>query len=288
MISKKLRYIFTIFFICILYSSGFALMPDALKSLHIEKEYFPSQFKEVGKFGRITGKGKVVVLRRMVNRAFYAKEGDSIHEKDTIYTIGDCRARLEFKDGNLIIMSSDTSINVEKISFSAKKGKKSAFFRMWSGKIICYAVRLFRYPDMDLKLSTQTATIGVRGTKFGVELISGREARSYVPDGLIAGRGIYLAQVSPSAPITKVYGIEGELTVTSLVDGKSYLLKQNEVISAGPEGLGKAVFSPEAVRKFVEDIVQVIPPVSEKPEDITRERDIRTEEVEMMDQIDEM
>ncbi len=277
----------------ILFLSGsivFARMPDILKGMNIERKYFPSGYKKVGKMGRITGKGKVVILRKEINRAFYADEGDPVHEKDSIYTIGDCRARIEFKEGNLIIMSEDSALDIDKVYFSSKEGKKSALFHMWAGKIICYAVKLFRYPEVELTLKTKTAIVGVRGTKFGVEIISDKVKQSFLLERLIAGRGIHIAQSLHTGPVTRVYGIEGRVSVTSLVDGKSYLLKENEIISAGPGGLGRPIFNPDGVRRFLENIISPIvgpkEPASELPENITRERDIMTEDMERREDIE--
>lgn len=287
----KKRYLLSILIIFLIFIfpvSVFAQLPDSLKGSSIEKDYFPSKYKKVGKIGRLTGKGKVIISRKEIKRGFYADEGDPVHEMDSVYTVGDCRARLEFRDGNIVIMSSDSHLELNRVFFDAKEGKKSSLFYLWAGKVICYAVKLFRYPQVEFKLKTKTAIVGVRGTKFGVEIISDKMEQSFEIDNLVAGLRPYIAQASSPSIITKVYGIEGRVSVTSLVDGRSYMLKENEIIDAGPVGLGTPVFNPEGVKKFIEEIMESMTPVSEEPENVIRDRDIMKEEMERREEIEQI
>ena len=41
---------------------------------------------------------------------------------------------------------------------------------MLRGKVMFYAVRLFKYRTASMSVKTPTAVVGVRGTKFGVEV----------------------------------------------------------------------------------------------------------------------
>ncbi|MFH1349529.1 MAG: FecR family protein [Pseudomonadota bacterium] len=265
-------------------------MPEDLQQFDIKEQYIESQFSQVGSIIEIKGKGKLVSVHRANQNAFYGKEGDPIHENDALYTLDDCRVRIEFKDKNTVIMAPDTHLDVDKVYESIFKGKKSALFRMTRGKAIFYALRLFRYPEMSFELKTPTATVGVRGTKFGTEIESTKEGRSQVLNRMFAGRSLRSAQMDAGKQntITRVYGIEGEVHVTSLIDGRVQRLQENEILEADLKGLGTVKVDTERVMTFIQDVISgmVSPPPRIEPKVL--ERDFRREDLDRMEKMDDI
>jgi hypothetical protein len=238
-------------------AAGAQDLPEELQGLQIEEGFFTSSFKEVGVIRRVTGTGKVVVLRRAKASAYYGKEGDPLFENDALYTLADCRCRLEFKDKNVVTMAPLSHLDIDEISASIQKGEKKSVFGMMKGKAIFYAIRLFSYRDMSLQLRTPTATIGVRGTKFGSEVARAGEARSRVLDRMVASRGPVLVEADPGKEniMTRAYVFEGEVEVTSLVDGRAQRLHENEILKADLRGLGDVVYDPLKTRAFMQDVM---------------------------------
>ena len=145
-------------------------LPEELGELHIKDSFIKQPIEPVGKIARITGKGRVVVVHRATQEAYYASLDDAVYEKDVLYTLDDCRIRIEFKDRNVAILSPNSQLEIEEVYASLLKGEKKSLLGIPKGKAIFYALRLFSYRDVKFKVKTPTATIGVRGTKFGAEV----------------------------------------------------------------------------------------------------------------------
>ena len=232
-------------------------LPKELRQLAIGDKFIKTSLKAVGKISRLTGKGRAVVVHRAKQEAYYANEGDPVYENDALYTLIDCRCRIEFQDKNVVIMAPDTHLDIDEIYESITKGQKRSLFGLTKGKAIFYALRLFRYPKMTLKLKTPTATVGIRGTKFGIEVERPKKGRSSVLNRMLASRNLELVQLSPGNQniIARVYGIEGEVDVTSLIDGKVQRLRENEILEADRRGLGKVRYDPEGIKAFIETVI---------------------------------
>ena len=153
-------------------------------------------------------------------------------------------------------MAPNTHLNIEKIDSSILRGEKESFFSMAKGKIIFYAMRLFRFKEMRFGVKTYTATIGVRGTKFGVEIEEMDKQRSIFLHSSVAATDPHLVQNSPQTVniTTRAYVMEGMIEVTSSVDGNVQHLGPNEIVDADMKGLGGFRHDPDATRRFFEDI----------------------------------
>ncbi|MFH1491643.1 MAG: FecR family protein, partial [Pseudomonadota bacterium] len=222
----------------------------------------------MGSVKQIKGKGRLLVLKRTENRACYAGEGDPIYESDTLYTLADCRCRLEFTDQNVIVMAARSHLDIDEVYASLFQGVKRSRFKMNQGKAIFYALRLFRYRSMQFELKTPTASIGVRGTKFGTEIEEG------VPG-------------SSQNVLTRVYVLEGEIDVTSLIDGRIQRLQENEILEADRRGLGSVVLDLEKTRSFQGDVLSGIAETPDPEPRILRD-EFRREELDRMNRMDDI
>lgn len=193
-------------------------LPKELKGLEIDDHFVPSASKKVGVVHALNG--HLVVIHGKTNKAYFGKEGDLIYEKDSLTTLDKSRCRIKFLDENVITMASRTQISVERIFDQRKKGRKSSFFSMLKGKAIFYALRLFSYRETKFRLATPTATIGVRGTKFGAHVYRAEEVKASRVGVRVADRGAgignYLAQVETGGPgriLTDIFSEDGLLNV---------------------------------------------------------------------------
>ncbi len=210
-------------------------LPTELEKLQITDGFVASQSKKVGLIRLIKGSGKLVVVHKPEQDAYYAREGNPVYENDSLYTL-DCRCRLEFEDKNVIIMAPETHMHIDEVSTSFFEGKKKSFFGMTRGKAVIYALRLFGYRDAKISLKTPHAMIGVRGTRFGAEIDKTKMENS-------------------TDELTRAYVFEGEVDMTSLIDGKTQPLRVNEILEADRRGLGTVVFDPIKTKAFLESIV---------------------------------
>ncbi|MFC1883495.1 FecR domain-containing protein [Thermodesulfobacteriota bacterium] len=149
------------------------MLPAELKGMEVKDYYIKLDSEKIGKV--IKTKGNLIVLHKETGQAYFAAKGDSLYGNDTLYTLKDSRCRVGFVTGDIITMAGDTTISAEEIVNDREGRKKKSVFSMAKGKAMFYVMRLLGYKDVDTSVKTRTAVMGVRGTKFGVEVVPGSE-----------------------------------------------------------------------------------------------------------------
>jgi hypothetical protein len=228
--------------------------PEALVGVSIGSDYTPSDFEQAGRIERIVGDGKVVVLHRAEKEAFYASVEDPVQENDAVFTLGEVRCRILLEDKNVVTMAPDSDLFIDEVVLDDAKGEKRSLFEVTRGKALFYAIRLFRFRDVRLHVKTPTATVGVRGTKFGTEIAEAPARGEEQGRIQVASNGpVRLAQ-APAGLLTRIFVAQGLVNVVSSTVSASTTLGENEVLEAGPFGLGPAQYDPQAVRSFMEGV----------------------------------
>jgi hypothetical protein len=149
-------------------------------------------------------------------------------------------------------MAPDSDLLVDEVTRDPEKGQKKSFFEVTRGQIVFYAIRLFSVRDIRMKVKTPTATVGIRGTKFGTEIQElPYRSHGFVRHRVASSDPMALAANDPDGSLTRVYVAEGRVGVTSDVDAKAKEVATNEVLEAGPEGLGTVFFDPARVNAFM-------------------------------------
>jgi hypothetical protein len=199
-------------------------LPKDLQELDIKDHFVPSDFREVGVLHGLNG--SVVVIHRSDKSAYFGKPGDKIFENDEVNTLANSRCRLRFYSDDVVNMAPDTTFAVESFEDSRKTKKKTSFFSMLKGKAMFYALRLFRYRDTRFRVKTPTAIVGVRGTKFGVDVfwVEGKSAAGTGVQVADSGRGfdalLALAGAQGMQSGTVVACGDGHLDLTDPDTGK--------------------------------------------------------------------
>lgn len=145
-------------------------LPKNLQKMDIKDHFISSSSREVGILHALNG--HVVVIHRADNQAYFGKQGDEIYENDEFYTLDNTRCRIRFFSDDVVSLGADTHFAVEDFDDDRNEGEKSAFFSMLKGKALFYALRLFQYKNRRFEIKTPTAVVGVRGTKFGANLVT--------------------------------------------------------------------------------------------------------------------
>ncbi len=241
-------------------------LPDKLKEVEIKKSFIGSKAREVGSIQTLTG--STIVAHGDLAEAYFALPGDKIYEKDRIFTLGDTRCRLKFIDENVITMGANAEIGVEEIVADLGLGEKKSIFSMTKGKAMFYALKMFRYKKTTLGVQTATAVVGVRGTKFGIEVRKEKE-------GNFASRPIYLADASDKGwirlvqntnndTVTTVFGFDGQISVTSTADGRAQTVSPGQMLSTTKRGSGLIKTTPPRVARQFESDTEAPPPPKEE------------------------
>ena len=189
-------------------------LPDELRGVEIQRSFVASAAREVGSIETLTG--SVIVAHGNGTQAYFALPGDTIYEKDRVFTLVDSRCRLKFIDNNAIAMGADTDIRIDEIVRNLGLAEKKSHFFMKKGKAMFYALKTLRYRKTTMEVRTPTAVAGVRGTKFGIEV--GEERK-----GSLASRPIYLADASESGWLRLAQNArDGSTTYIFVFNGQVY------------------------------------------------------------------
>lgn len=123
-----------------------------------------SLFAYVGKVSAL--KGDVRIQRGADEiKAFI---GSDIEESDTIITTATSRAQLYFKDDTVISIGKNSTFKVEGFFFDGdpQNSANNATFKAVKGAFKVMTGQIGKVAPESFKLSTRTATIGIRGTHF--------------------------------------------------------------------------------------------------------------------------
>ncbi len=206
------------------------VLPDELRYVEVKDYYIGSDAGAVGTIQAVAG--HVVVARFEESEAYFAALGDAVFKGDVLYTLKASRCRVLFSGQDLITLGDNTRIVIEEVIDDREAGEKKSAFSMLRGKVMCYVMRLFRYKHISFSVSTPTAVTGVRGTKFGVEVMT----------------------EEPVTAITLVYCFEGKVEVYSPVDGTIQGVGGGESLELSTLGAGIVEPTmPEAAERFILD-----------------------------------
>ena len=241
-----------------------ALLPRELKNISVKDDFIPSSGKEAGVIRTVVG--HVVVARENMRQAYFAAAGDKLYEKDVLFTLKKSRCRFKLHNEDTVTLGENARLGITSFADDRKTQEKRSAFEMARGKAMFFTMRLFKHKGSSMTVSTPTAVAGVRGTKFGVDVIELGETPSAALPLLVADASNrdsfrHLAQAPPSPPVeTNVYVYEGIVDVSSKMTGETKTLQDGQGVNAGSGGLGSPFQTPKDTAKQFEEDTSVEPP----------------------------
>ncbi len=225
-------------------------IPDELRAMDVKNHFIPTRTRPVGVIQTI--KGNMVVIHGGTDLAFFAARGDRIFRNDILLTLKESRCRVRFDTEDLVTMGQNTRIDIDEMIDDRKNKRKRSVLNMLRGKAMFYVVRLFRYKKTTARVKTPTAICGVRGTKFGVEVIKAenRQAQSrpfYLADASGSGLRAFIAAAGQTGTKTLVHSFEGNVDVTSTADMTEKTIGTGDSLEIGAEGSGDVYKTPASV-----------------------------------------
>jgi hypothetical protein len=103
-----------------------------------------------------------------------AKIGDPLYEKDTIETGGDGAIGITFIDNTVMSSGPNSQIVLEDYKFNSSNFKGSMLTDMNRGTVSMISGDIARSTPGAMKIKTPTAILGVRGTRFVIEVKDNR------------------------------------------------------------------------------------------------------------------
>jgi len=163
--------------------------------------------------GNITAlNGKASIERG--SKELSATLGAPLESKDTVVTAKNSKAQLTFKDNTIITVGKESRFSVEEYLFDATPDS-IAKFNMITGTIRAVSGKIGKIAPEKFIVRTKTATIGIRGTDFIVQVSSNGEITILCMQGSIVVRsadGVNVAIVPAGSYITlSAAGAMGEV-----------------------------------------------------------------------------
>ncbi len=119
-----------------------------------------------------TVSGQAEIVRNGASAA--AKVGDPLYEKDTIETGGDGSIGVTFIDNTVMSSGPNSEIVLEDYKFNSSNFKGSMLADMNRGTVSMISGDIARSTPGAMKVKTPTAMLGVRGTRFVIEVKDNR------------------------------------------------------------------------------------------------------------------
>lgn len=143
--------------------SSETLLPQ---DLVIEEDFQPGNGLSVGLIQVV--EGRVVVMHADMLRGYLAKKDLPLFQGDIIVTGKDGRAKLALNDGSILSLASETRVVINQSVYHKKKKRRFSFFKL-VGKTRFWVKKLVDLKQSDVKIKTETAVVGVRGSDFIIE-----------------------------------------------------------------------------------------------------------------------
>ena len=130
-----------------------------------------------------------------------------VNEGDLLTTETETYARVKFVDGAEIVLRPGTQLRVAAYSFQeAKPQSDNAFFSLLKGGLRAVTGILGKRSQDKVGFTTNTATIGIRGTHFGALLCSGDCANVATTSGNAPADGLHVDVASGAVVVTNAAG----------------------------------------------------------------------------------
>ncbi|MBK7684759.1 MAG: FecR domain-containing protein [Rhodocyclaceae bacterium] len=130
-----------------------------------------------------------------------------VNEGDLLTTETETYARVKFVDGAEIVLRPGTQLRVAAYSFQeAKPQNDSAFFSLIKGGLRAVTGLLGKRSQDKVGFTTNTATIGIRGTHFGALLCSGDCTNVPTASGNAPPDGLHVDVSSGAVVVTNAAG----------------------------------------------------------------------------------
>ncbi len=123
--------------------------------------------------------------------------GAVIQDKDVLRTGATSNLQVRFADESLLSLRENSELRIEEFRYSGKEdGSERAFFNLVKGGLRAFTGLVGRGNNNNYRMTTNTATIGIRGTDYVLALCQQGSCRNN--DGSAAKDGLYGRPLGPS------------------------------------------------------------------------------------------
>ena len=131
----------------------------------------------------------------------------SISPGETLATQGDTYARVKFNDGTEVVLRPNTQFKIESYSYDEKEpAKDSMIFGLIKGGLRSVSGLISKRSRDKISYTTATATVGIRGTHFGMLFCSADCAGVPTVSGQMPADGLHVDVASGQVVVTNQAG----------------------------------------------------------------------------------
>ena len=116
------------------------------------------------------------------------KRGSAIHEGDVLKTGASTTTHLRMSDGALVALKSNTKFRIDKYQYSKNSTISSSIFNLMKGGFRTITGWIGKHNKKNYRVKTTVATLGIRGTHYGLTLCTqgdcGSDDEGTIEDGL--------------------------------------------------------------------------------------------------------
>ncbi|MDD2319621.1 MAG: FecR family protein [Geobacteraceae bacterium] len=115
-----------------------------------------------------TAHGTAVIIRDMT--PVEAKSGTRVFQHDSLKTGPDGSMAIVFRDDTLLSIGPNSEVSINEFLFSPAQGKLSIVTRLIRGTAAYLSGIIGKLSPQSVRFETPVANIGIRGTKFAVQV----------------------------------------------------------------------------------------------------------------------
>lgn len=140
------------------------------------------------KIGRVLISNGQLAAKQKDGSSRSLKRGSSIYEGDTVETKTG-RSQLRFSDGSLVALRPNTSFKVEEYNYAGQQdGSEKGVYNLLRGGFRTISGAIGKLNKQNYRVKTPVATIGIRGTHYGLTVCEGGSCKGDgLDDGLYGG-----------------------------------------------------------------------------------------------------
>jgi len=141
------------------------MLPD---DLPIDEAFSPGTGSPVGRI--LSTSGKVIIVHADMSRGYWAKNDLPVFEGDIIVTRQTGKVQFQLNDDSIVTLAPDTKLTIDKSVFDPDEKVRNSLMQLAVGKAHFYVKKLFVFKLYDFLVKTPTATVGVRGSQWIMEV----------------------------------------------------------------------------------------------------------------------
>lgn len=159
--------------------------------------------------GEVTHVSGALVVRKADGSSKILAPQSKVDSGDLLATAGDTYARVKFVDGGEVTLRPNTQFRIESFVYDqTAPGKDSALFNLIKGGLRTFTGTIGKRKQDAYQLRTTVATIGIRGTNYGLLLCQNDCQNLRNSEGQIPQNGLHLDVAQGLISVTNTGGTQ--------------------------------------------------------------------------------